>query len=146
MFQSDNIPLRIMFLLMTEVFDLKTRNQWLRKRILQLLRQIIHAMFGDIVNRRIIEYVAEITSPTRIALCLAMIKWVRSRGCLLFSIFFPPYTRQPIITTSFRRNSVWPNGIRADTPLPRDNDIRMQTRVSAKSCLIASLSGMFPFG
>lgn len=64
---DDNIPLRIMLLLMDEVFDLKSRNQWLRRRIVTLLRQIIRTMFGDIVNRRIIDYVALMTSPEQVA-------------------------------------------------------------------------------
>jgi len=63
-----------MLLFMTEVFDLKTRNQWLRKRIITLVRQIMQTMFGDIVNRRILDYMAVITSPSRVALCLANIK------------------------------------------------------------------------
>jgi sorting nexin-13 len=44
---ADNIPLRITLLLMDEVFDLKERNQWLRRQIVAVLRQIIKAMFGD---------------------------------------------------------------------------------------------------
>ncbi|KAJ8952481.1 hypothetical protein NQ318_003276 [Aromia moschata] len=43
---DDNIPLRIMLLLMDEVFDLKSRNQWLRRRIVTLLRQIVRTMFA----------------------------------------------------------------------------------------------------
>ncbi|XKL67593.1 hypothetical protein PGB90_003084 [Kerria lacca] len=115
-YESDNVPLRIMLLLMTEVFDLKTRNQWLRKRIITLVRQIMHTMFGDIVNRRILDYVAVITSPSRVALCLANIK-----------------------------NSLWPNSVRAE-PMPlRDHEIRMQTRVAAKCALLASFSGIIHF-
>ncbi|GLG99697.1 Sorting nexin-13 [Gryllus bimaculatus] len=64
---DDNIPLRIMLLLMDEVFDLKSRNQWLRRRIVTLLRQIIRTMFGDIVNRRILDYVSYMTSPEQVA-------------------------------------------------------------------------------
>lgn len=63
-----------MLLLMDEIFDLKVRNQWLRRRIITLLRQIIRTMFGDIVNRRIIEYVSLITSPTKVAAYLQYIK------------------------------------------------------------------------
>ena len=74
--QSHNIPLRIMLLFMTEVFDLKTRNQWLRKRIITLVRQIMQTMFGDIVNRRILDYMTVITSPSRVALCLSNIRYV----------------------------------------------------------------------
>lgn len=71
---DDNIPLRIMLLLMDEIFDLKVRNQWLRRRIITLLRQIIRTMFGDIVNRRIVEYVSLLTSPAKVAGYLKMFK------------------------------------------------------------------------
>ncbi|XP_018577466.1 sorting nexin-13 isoform X2 [Anoplophora glabripennis] len=71
---DDNIPLRIMLLLMDEVFDLKSRNQWLRRRIVTLLRQIVRTMFGDIVNRRILDYVSFITSPKNVAHYLYVFK------------------------------------------------------------------------
>lgn len=38
---DDNIPLRISLLLMDEVFDLKERNQWLRRRIVAFCREIL---------------------------------------------------------------------------------------------------------
>lgn len=71
---DDNIPLRIILLLMDEVFDLKSRNQWLRRRIVTLLRQIIRTMFGDIVNRRILDYVSLITGPKNVAHYLYVFK------------------------------------------------------------------------
>lgn len=40
---EDNIPLKIMLLLMDEVFDLKSRNLWLRRRIVTLLRYLLYA-------------------------------------------------------------------------------------------------------
>ena len=43
---QDNIPLRITLLFMDEVFDLRERNQWLRRQIVAVLRQIMKAMFG----------------------------------------------------------------------------------------------------
>jgi len=48
---EDSIPLHIMLLLMDEVFDLKSRNQWLRRRIMAILQQIAKTMFGDSINR-----------------------------------------------------------------------------------------------
>jgi len=36
---------------MDEVFDLKNRNQWLRRRIVAILQQIAKTMFGDSINR-----------------------------------------------------------------------------------------------
>ena len=48
---ADNIPLRIMLLMLDEVFDLRHKNQWLRRRIVAILRQLIKATFGDMINR-----------------------------------------------------------------------------------------------
>lgn len=36
---------------MDEVFDLKERNQWLRRNIKNLLQQLIRATYGDTINR-----------------------------------------------------------------------------------------------
>ena len=53
---DDNIPLRVMLLLMDEVFDLKEKNQWLRRNIKNLLQQLIRATYGDTINRSGTEY------------------------------------------------------------------------------------------
>ncbi|KAL6259662.1 hypothetical protein P5V15_009578 [Pogonomyrmex californicus] len=108
---DDNIPLRIMLLLMDEIFDLKVRNQWLRRRIITLLRQIIRTMFGDIVNRRIVEYVSFMTSPSKVAGYLRLFK-----------------------------NSFWPNGVKAESKPPRDMEMKNRTRVAAKIALLSCLS------
>ncbi|KAF7987405.1 hypothetical protein HCN44_003167 [Aphidius gifuensis] len=108
---DDNIPLRIILLLMDEVFDLKVRNQWLRRRIVTLVRQIIRTMFGDIVNRRIVEYVSFLTSPKNVATYLQLFK-----------------------------QSYWPNGVRADAKPPRDSETKNRTRVAAKVALLSCLS------
>ncbi|KAL6437310.1 hypothetical protein ACFW04_005074 [Cataglyphis niger] len=108
---DDNIPLRIMLLLMDEIFDLKVRNQWLRRRIITLLRQIIRTMFGDIVNRRIVEYVSFLTSPSKVAGYLRLFK-----------------------------NSFWPNGVKVESKPPRDTEMKNRTRVAAKVALLSCLS------
>ncbi|XP_071563914.1 sorting nexin-13 isoform X3 [Temnothorax nylanderi] len=108
---DDNIPLRIMLLLMDEIFDLKVRNQWLRRRIITLLRQIIRTMFGDIVNRRIVEYVSFMTSPSKVAGYLRLFK-----------------------------NSFWPNGVKAESKPSRDTEMKNRTRVAAKIALLSCLS------
>jgi sorting nexin-13 len=64
---EDNIPLRIMLLLMDEVFDLKSKNLWLRRQIVTFLRQIIQATYGDAINKKIIDYVEELTSASAIS-------------------------------------------------------------------------------
>lgn len=108
---DDNIPLRIILLLMDEVFDLKVKNQWLRRRIVTLLRQIIRMMFGDIVNRRIVEYVSLLTSPKNVATYLKLFK-----------------------------HSFWPNGVKAEAKPPRDSEMKSRTRVAAKVALLSCFS------
>ena len=97
---------------MDEVFDLKSKNQWLRRRIVALLRQIIKGMFGDIYNRRILDYVEWATSPQQVSEYLNTFK-----------------------------NSFWPNGTLAETQAPRDNETKMRTKIAAKTALLSSLSG-----
>ena len=64
---EENIPLRILLLLMDEVFDLRSKDQWFRRRLVLFLRQILKAMFGDIVNRKIVDFVNALTSPEEVA-------------------------------------------------------------------------------
>ncbi|KAI4885844.1 hypothetical protein NFI96_012906 [Prochilodus magdalenae] len=104
---DDNIPLRVMLLLMDEVFDLKERNQWLRRNIKNLLQQLIRATYGDTINRKIVDHVDFMTSPEQVA----------------------DYVKR-------FRDSYWPNGILAETPPRRDKSIRMRTRVAAKTILL----------
>ncbi|XP_053322437.1 sorting nexin-13 [Spea bombifrons] len=104
---DDNIPLRVMLLLMDEVFDLKERNQWLRRQITSLLQQLIRATYGDTINRKIVDHVESMTSPDQVA----------------------DYVKH-------FRDSFWPNGILAETAPRRDRSIRMRTRVAAKTKLL----------
>ncbi|XP_035038711.1 sorting nexin-13 isoform X3 [Hippoglossus stenolepis] len=104
---DDNIPLRVMLLLMDEVFDLKEKNQWLRRNIKNLLQQLIRATYGDTINRKIVDHVDYLTSPEQVA----------------------DYVKK-------FRDSYWPNGILAETTPRRDKSIRMRTRVAAKTSLL----------
>ncbi|XP_028317248.1 sorting nexin-13 isoform X2 [Gouania willdenowi] len=104
---DDNIPLRVMLLLMDEVFDLKEKNQWLRRNIKNLLQQLIRATYGDTINRKIVDHVDYLTSPEQVA----------------------DYVKK-------FRDSYWPNGILAESSPRRDKSIRMRTRVAAKTSLL----------
>uniref|UniRef100_A0A672KR57 Sorting nexin 13 n=1 Tax=Sinocyclocheilus grahami TaxID=75366 RepID=A0A672KR57_SINGR len=104
---DDNIPLRVMLLLMDEVFDLKERNQWLRRNIKNLLQQLIKATSGDTINRKIVDHVDYMTSPEQVS----------------------DYVKR-------FRDSYWPNGILAETPPRRDKSLCMRTRVAAKTTLL----------
>ncbi|XP_065439300.1 sorting nexin-13 isoform X22 [Chrysemys picta bellii] len=104
---DDNIPLRVMLLLMDEVFDLKERNQWLRRNIKNLLQQLIRATYGDTINRKIVDHVDSMTSPEQVADAVKRF-----------------------------RDAFWPNGILAETVPRRNKDIRMRTRVAGKTKLL----------
>ncbi|XP_012514852.1 PREDICTED: sorting nexin-13 [Propithecus coquereli] len=105
---DDNIPLRVMLLLMDEVFDLKERNQWLRRNIKNLLQQLIRATYGDTINRKIVDHVDWMTSPEQVADSVKRF-----------------------------RDAFWPNGILAETVPCRDKAIRMRTRIAGKTKLLA---------
>lgn len=108
----DNIPLRIMLLLMDEVFELKSKNLWLRRRIVGVVRNIIKSTFGDTINRKILEYVEDVTSPS------AMSDYLR-----------------------YFKNTLWPNNGKMVTDSPeRDLGIKMRTKTSAKLLLLATFS------
>lgn len=108
---EDNIPLRIMLLMMDEVFDLKSRNQWLRRRIVAILRQIVKTMFGDSINRRIVEQVEFMTTADQVA----------------------EYLRR-------FRDAFWPGGTQAEPRPPRDHNTKMRTRVVCKTKMLATIS------
>nr|XP_018913034.1 PREDICTED: sorting nexin-13-like [Bemisia tabaci] len=111
---DENIPLRILLLLMTEIFELKSRNQWLRRRFVILLRQILRTMLGDVVNKKIVDFVSTLLDPQQIAEYLRTLK-----------------------------ESWWPNDKKRRPSPPRDDAAKMRTRVSAKAALLASLSDEF---
>ncbi|XP_005089469.1 sorting nexin-13 isoform X2 [Aplysia californica] len=106
----ENIPLRIMLLLMDEVFDLRHKNQWLRRRIVAILRQLIKATFGDKINRKIVEHVDFMTSSEQMAEYVAAF-----------------------------RNSFWPNGVLAEARPPREEATKMRTRVLCKAKMLGSV-------
>ncbi|KAL3831550.1 hypothetical protein ACJMK2_023289 [Sinanodonta woodiana] len=107
---GDNIPLRIMLLLMDEVFELRHKNQWLRRQIVKILRQLIKATFGDRINRKIVEQVDFMTSAEQMA------EYIKNL-----------------------RDSFWPGGILAEPRPPRDQNTRMRTRVVCKAKMLGSI-------
>eukprot|EP00111_Clytia_hemisphaerica_P023389 TCONS_00068881-protein len=107
---NENIPLRILLLLMDEVFDLQDRNQWLRRRIVVILRQIIKAIFGDGINRKIVEHVDFSTSSQQIA----------------------EYVKQ-------FRDSYWPGGVLAEENPERPSDAKRRLRMVTKAKMLGSI-------
>ncbi|XP_078233295.1 sorting nexin-13 isoform X3 [Pogona vitticeps] len=104
---DDNVPLKIMLLLMDEIFDLKERNQWLRRNIKNLLQQLIRAMHGYTINKKIVDHVDWMTSPEQVADAVKRF-----------------------------RDAFWPNGILAEAVPRRDSAIKMRTRIAGKTKLL----------
>ncbi|XP_069111090.1 sorting nexin-13-like isoform X1 [Argopecten irradians] len=107
---DENIPLRIMLLLMDEVIDLRQKNQWLRRRIVAILRQLIKAAFGDRINKKIVEHVDWMTSAEQMA------EYVKTF-----------------------RDSFWPGGVLAEPQPPRSLNTKMRTRVACKAKMLGSV-------
>ena len=108
---SDNIPLRITLRLLDEVFDLADRNIWLRRQMIIVLRQIVKTMFGDTVNKKIVDYFTSLTSTEAVAGYLNNIK-----------------------------DNLWPGGFPAAEGPAREAAQAMRTRVAARASLFSSLS------
>uniref|UniRef100_A0A915DFP3 Sorting nexin-13 n=1 Tax=Ditylenchus dipsaci TaxID=166011 RepID=A0A915DFP3_9BILA len=64
---NESIPLRVILLFVDEVFGLRGRNQWFRRRLVALLRQFVNAALGSSINRRIIDAVQWLTSGEQVA-------------------------------------------------------------------------------
>ncbi|KFM75742.1 Sorting nexin-13, partial [Stegodyphus mimosarum] len=95
---------------MDEVFDLKSKDQWFRKRIVILLRQIINATYGDAINRKIIDFVQKSTSAEQMA------EYIKAF-----------------------RQAMWPNGSPAVPTPEREFKAKMRTRVAAKLLMLCSI-------
>jgi len=107
---EENIPLRITLLFLDEVFDLADRNMWLRRQIITVLRQIINTMFGDIVNKKIVDYFSTFTSEEAVSTYLNSLK-----------------------------EAIWPGGRLAPPSPIREDDVKQRCRVAARASLLASL-------
>ncbi|CAF4719162.1 unnamed protein product [Rotaria sp. Silwood1] len=108
---AKNIPLRVLLVIMDEVFDLKQKNMWFRSRFVSILKRFLRAFMGDSVNRRIATFVQHWTSAKKIAKEIIRFK-----------------------------ESFWPNGIQADKSPERDPGVRNITQVICKAKLLGIVS------
>uniref|UniRef100_A0A5S6QNQ0 PXA domain-containing protein n=1 Tax=Trichuris muris TaxID=70415 RepID=A0A5S6QNQ0_TRIMR len=111
---ADSIPLRILMLLVDEIFGLQEQNQWIRRRMVSFLQQLIHAMYGSSLNRKIVEYVHWLTSEEQVINYIKLFK-----------------------------NSMWPNGMLAEAASPRPQSTKARTRVVARAQTLSLLPDEF---
>ena len=57
------MPLRVLLVLLDEVFDLREQGQWLRRQLTILLKQLA----GDKLSRKVVETIDWLTSPEQVA-------------------------------------------------------------------------------
>lgn len=156
---------------MDEVFDLKERNQWLRRNIKNLLQQLIKATYGDTINRCdghvIIHalwliFLLSVQQQTfvfaslqenrgsrrlhdlswaSVWLCEEIQVMVTCVYCLFWNICASGSSSDWVLRLC--RDSYWPNGILAETPPRRDKSLRMRTRVAAKTTLLGIMPGTY---
>ncbi|KJE91062.1 hypothetical protein CAOG_02257 [Capsaspora owczarzaki ATCC 30864] len=108
---DDNIPFRILLALLDEVFELKHRNKWLRRRVMALLRQIISQTFGDTINRIIVDQIDLMTSADKVAEYLQMYQ-----------------------------DAWWPDGVLASAYPPRTPEERLHAKIEARTKLLSVLT------
>uniref|UniRef100_A0A0N5AAU0 Sorting nexin-13 n=1 Tax=Syphacia muris TaxID=451379 RepID=A0A0N5AAU0_9BILA len=106
----ESIPLRVLVLLIDEIFDVRTRSTWFRRRLIALLRQFIDAAMGSSINRRIIDLVQWLTSEQQVA--------------------------QYIIAL---RDSLWPDGHLNEFVEERSQAVKLRTRLLSRALLLGAL-------
>lgn len=107
--EDSNVPFRIILSLLDEVFGLQD-NQWMRKKVMFVLKTVIRATMGGGINRKVDAAIDAAVSTEQVA---------------EYIIQF--------------RDTWWPNGVAAPEASERSQDCRTRTRVEAKSKLLGTL-------
>ncbi|KAK6102843.1 PXA domain family protein [Brugia pahangi] len=106
----ESIPLRVLVLLIGEVFGVRSRNAWFRRRLVALLNQFVHATMGSSLNRKIIDIVQWLTSKQQVAQYLVAF-----------------------------RNTLWPDGKLAESSVCRPESEQLRTCVLARAQMLSAL-------
>jgi len=89
--EEDSVPLRVLLVLLDEVFDLRDQGQWLRRQLTILLKQLA----GDKLSRKVVESIDWLTSPEQVA------EYIRDLSNTLWPGGFPACS-QPLPPDSTR--------------------------------------------
>jgi sorting nexin-13 len=107
--------MRILLVVLEEIFSIRDTTAWrLRPRLVSALRHLLQAMFGNIYNRRLRQYLQWATSYEQVANYLRTL-----------------------------RNNFWPNGSLALPNPPRDKSAKKRTEIAAKASLLSFIPGDF---
>ena len=65
--QSNNFPVRVLLMLIDEIFDLKEKNQWIRQSLMAIVKTYMKNVRGDSMNKKIKEQIADLVSAEYLA-------------------------------------------------------------------------------
>ncbi|CAF0922022.1 unnamed protein product [Brachionus calyciflorus] len=111
---SNNIPIRVIMLLMDEIFDLKIKNQWLRQSLMAIIKSFLKNFKGDSMNRKIKEQIAVHLGEESLARYLK----------------------------NFRKR-IWPKGYLSEVHSPRPKSSQEVTKLLVKTKLLSFVSDEF---
>ncbi|KNC76630.1 hypothetical protein SARC_10877, partial [Sphaeroforma arctica JP610] len=99
----------IMFALIDEIFELNSRNKWLRRKAVSVMTGVLHSVHGASINKTIQENVNQLFSLQQLKYCITVL-----------------------------RESFWPNGILAPTHVRTPQEID-DTRNAAQEAMMATI-------
>ena len=93
--QSNNFPVRVLLMLIDEIFDLKEKNQWIRQSLMAIVKTYMKNVRGDSMNKKIKEQIADLVSAEYLARYFKNFRWelnwfwliLRAQKFLLISLF-----------------------------------------------------------
>ncbi|KAK9720266.1 phosphatidylinositol binding [Basidiobolus ranarum] len=92
------------FALVEEMFDMTDRKQWLRRKALNVLKQILRQSYSKTINREFLDYLDKATSEESIVRAIDAVT-----------------------------DSIWPDGVwPQEPPKPRTDDEKQATKIEAK--------------
>ncbi|VDD88037.1 unnamed protein product [Enterobius vermicularis] len=106
----ESIPLRVLVLLIDEIFGVRAQNAWFRRRLVAILKQFVDAAMGSSINRKIIDLVQWLTSEQQVAQYLIAL-----------------------------RNAFWPDGHLNKGSEERCEAVRLRTRLLSRALLLGAL-------
>uniref|UniRef100_A0A5K3ELA2 PX domain-containing protein n=1 Tax=Mesocestoides corti TaxID=53468 RepID=A0A5K3ELA2_MESCO len=123
---SDNIPFRLLFMLVDEVFNLQRKTQLFRRGTLTILRNIVQTFFGDIMNRKIIEKAKHLISAKQIAVYTGM----------LCDVLWPNGPR----AESAGENPAKEGSASSPTSSTRNEAMKLRTRILCRAVMFGSVA------
>ena len=134
--------MRIMLLLLDEVFDLRKKNQWLRRRVVAILRQVVKATYGDRINRYVdicvlnVGVVFLVTGLCKVYCAILCCRKIVDHVEMLTS------ADQVAEYIRHAKERLWPSGVPAEPSPARDVDTQLRTAVVCKAKMIGSVPGI----